>query len=309
MAARGDDLEQRVLETTRFHVRPEPPSGDAPSGEERHRRFHRSETAISTRYVAELHGVGKDSVKRIWDRHDLRPSLIVSSPRVRPLNECRVHDVVGLHVHPPVLGVVVAVDDDGETDSSDVVIATEARFRLYRTGPVPLRAFAQWVAAEPPTPRAGPRPADTMSELAPWTALGFQLLGVWCHVAGTERSELVAKESDAVADEFCVATTTWLNRVDWLVRLLRARVMTDDEFAWSAAAFEAQIEPAGSADRCWSLAFGGRLFRSIVLGHGAVRLPRRSASDLPPWLRSPSEPCRERRVERWRTNPLPTGGI
>ena len=251
MAKGRNDLAQRVLATTRFHVRPEPPSNDASPGGERHRRFHRSETAISTRYVADLHGVGKDTVKRIWDHHELRPSQVVSSPRTRPLNEYRVHDVVGLHVRPPLLGVVFAVDDDGEEDPSDAVIATEARLRLYRTGPVPLRAFTQWVSSETLAPDGDRHPADTMRELGPWAAAGFQLLGVWCHLHDAERSELVAKESDAVADEFCVATTTWLNRVDWLVRLLRARVMTDDDFAWSAVAFEAQIEPDGSADRCW----------------------------------------------------------
>jgi transposase len=69
-------------------------------------------TQWSTRTMADRYGIGKDTVARIWRKHDLRPWKVdtfkVSDD---PNFEAKLVDVVGLYLDPPERAAVLCVDE------------------------------------------------------------------------------------------------------------------------------------------------------------------------------------------------------
>jgi transposase len=67
-------------------------------------------THWTTRTMAERHGIGKDTVARIWRKHDLKPWRVdtfkVSDD---PEFETKLVDVVGLYVDPPARAAVFSL--------------------------------------------------------------------------------------------------------------------------------------------------------------------------------------------------------
>ena len=65
----------------------------------------------TTRSMAEAQGVGKDTVRRIWKEHDIKPRLVKISrlSRDRDFNG-KLYDVVGLYLDPPDKALVLCVD-------------------------------------------------------------------------------------------------------------------------------------------------------------------------------------------------------
>lgn len=78
------------------------------------------ETQWSTRLMAARHGIGKDTVHRIWRARGIRPHLVerfkVSSD---PNFEAKLVDVVGLYLDPPERAVVVCVDEKTQVQALD----------------------------------------------------------------------------------------------------------------------------------------------------------------------------------------------
>jgi transposase len=69
-------------------------------------------TQWSTRTMAARHGIGKDTVARIWHKHDLKPWRVdtfkVSND---PDFEAKLVDVVALYLDPPARAVVFSYDE------------------------------------------------------------------------------------------------------------------------------------------------------------------------------------------------------
>ena len=66
----------------------------------------------STRAMAARHGVGKDTVARIWRRHGLRPwRADVFKLSRDPDFEAKLRDVVGLYLDPPEAAAVFSFDE------------------------------------------------------------------------------------------------------------------------------------------------------------------------------------------------------
>ena len=77
-------------------------------------------TQWSTRTLGERHGVGKDTVARVWKARQLRPWRVdtfklSSDPRF----EEKLLDVVGLYLDPPERAVVLCVDEKPQTQALD----------------------------------------------------------------------------------------------------------------------------------------------------------------------------------------------
>jgi len=77
-------------------------------------------THWSTRLMAERHGIGKDTVARIWRDHELRPwktsaFKISNDPRF----EEKLVDVVGLYMSPPERAVVFSFDEKTQVQALD----------------------------------------------------------------------------------------------------------------------------------------------------------------------------------------------
>lgn len=77
-------------------------------------------TQWTTRSMAARHGVGKDSVARIWRDHDLRPwrtdrFKVSNDPRF----EEKLVDVVGLYLNPPERAVVFSFDEKTQCQALD----------------------------------------------------------------------------------------------------------------------------------------------------------------------------------------------
>jgi hypothetical protein len=70
--------------------------------------------------MAARHGIGKDTVHRIWTARGIRPHLVarfkVSSD---PHFEAKLVDVVGLYLDPPERAVVVCVDEKTQVQALD----------------------------------------------------------------------------------------------------------------------------------------------------------------------------------------------
>jgi transposase len=96
------DVEDAVVHDT-LHVRPEDGS-----------------TQWSTRTMADRYGIGKDTVARIWRKHDLKPWRVdtfkVSDD---PEFEAKLVDVVGLYLDPPERAVVFSFDEKTQVQALD----------------------------------------------------------------------------------------------------------------------------------------------------------------------------------------------
>ena len=66
----------------------------------------------STRALAQVHGVGKDIVARVWREHGLRPwKADVFKLSADPDFEAKLCDVIGLYLDPPERAVVFSFDE------------------------------------------------------------------------------------------------------------------------------------------------------------------------------------------------------
>jgi len=96
------DVEDAVVHDT-LHVRPDDGS-----------------THWTTRTMGVRHGIGKDTVARIWRKHDLKPWRIdtfkVSND---PDFEAKLVDVVGLYLDPPARAVVFSYDEKTQVQALD----------------------------------------------------------------------------------------------------------------------------------------------------------------------------------------------
>lgn len=78
------------------------------------------ETQWSTRTMAARHGVGKDTVHRIWRARGIRPHLLERfKVSTDPHFESKLVDVVGLYLDPPERAVVVCVDEKTQVQALD----------------------------------------------------------------------------------------------------------------------------------------------------------------------------------------------
>jgi transposase len=77
-------------------------------------------TAWSTRSMAERHGVGKDTVARIWKARKLRPWRVETFKLSNdPRFEEKLVDVVGLYLNPPERAVVFSFDEKTQCQALD----------------------------------------------------------------------------------------------------------------------------------------------------------------------------------------------
>lgn len=77
-------------------------------------------SAWSTRSMAERHGVGKDTVARIWRSRGLRPwRADTYKLSTDPEFESKVVDVVGLYLNPPAAAAVFAFDEKTQVQALD----------------------------------------------------------------------------------------------------------------------------------------------------------------------------------------------
>lgn len=80
-----------------------------------HARPDDGSTHWSTRSMADRHGVGKDTVARIWRARNLRPWLVETFKLSNdPRFEEKLVDVVGLYLDPPESAVVLCVDEKSQ---------------------------------------------------------------------------------------------------------------------------------------------------------------------------------------------------
>lgn len=74
----------------------------------------------STRTLAVKHGVGKDTVQRIWKARELRPWLVDTFKLSNDPNfEAKLVDVVGLYLDPPERAVVFSFDEKTQCQALD----------------------------------------------------------------------------------------------------------------------------------------------------------------------------------------------
>jgi len=72
-------------------------------------------THWSLRSMAEVQGISKDSVRRIWKQHNLKPHLIETFKLSRDKQFVeKLHDVVGLYLNPPDKALVLCVDEKSQ---------------------------------------------------------------------------------------------------------------------------------------------------------------------------------------------------
>jgi transposase len=77
-------------------------------------------TAWSTRTMAERHGVGKDTVARIWRARNIRPWKVETFKLSNdPAFEDKLVDVVGLYLDPPEHAVVLCFDEKTQCQALD----------------------------------------------------------------------------------------------------------------------------------------------------------------------------------------------
>jgi hypothetical protein len=83
-----------------------------------HERPDDGSTQWSTRTMAERHGVGKDTVARIWRARNLRPWQVERFKLSNdPHFEEKLVDIVGLYLDPPERAVVLCVDEKSGTQA------------------------------------------------------------------------------------------------------------------------------------------------------------------------------------------------
>ena len=74
----------------------------------------------STRALAQVHGVGKDIVARVWREHGLRPwKADVFKLSTDPDFEAKLRDVIGLYLKPPERAVVFSFDEKTQIQALD----------------------------------------------------------------------------------------------------------------------------------------------------------------------------------------------
>jgi hypothetical protein len=77
-------------------------------------------TAWSTRTMADRHGVGKDTVARIWKARKLRPWKVDTFKlSTDPDFEAKLVDVVGLYLDPPERAAVFSFDEKTQVQALD----------------------------------------------------------------------------------------------------------------------------------------------------------------------------------------------
>jgi transposase len=77
-------------------------------------------TSWSTRTMGERHGVGKDTVARIWRARNLRPWRVETFKLSKdPAFEAKLVDVVGLYLDPPERAVVFSFDEKTQCQALD----------------------------------------------------------------------------------------------------------------------------------------------------------------------------------------------
>ena len=77
-------------------------------------------THWSTRMMGERHGVGKDTVARVWKGRNLRPWLVETFKLSNdPDFEAKLIDVVGLYLNPPERAVVFSFDEKTQCQALD----------------------------------------------------------------------------------------------------------------------------------------------------------------------------------------------
>jgi transposase len=85
-----------------------------------HARPDDGSTHWTTRLMAARHGIGKDTVARIWRDHDLRPWRVETFKLSNdPDFEAKLVDVVGLYVDPPERAVVFSFDEKTQVQALD----------------------------------------------------------------------------------------------------------------------------------------------------------------------------------------------
>jgi len=77
-------------------------------------------THWSTRTMAESKGVSEATVRRIWQRHNLKPHLVKTFrlSRDKAFSD-KLHDVVGLYLNPPDRALVLCVDEKSQIQALD----------------------------------------------------------------------------------------------------------------------------------------------------------------------------------------------
>ena len=77
-------------------------------------------THWSTRLMAERHGIGKDTVARIWKNHNLKPWKVDTfKVSTDPDFESKLIDVVGLYMNPPERAIVFSFDEKTQVQALD----------------------------------------------------------------------------------------------------------------------------------------------------------------------------------------------
>jgi transposase len=77
-------------------------------------------THWSARSMAEAQGLSKDTIHRIWKRHNLKPPLIETFKLSRDKRFVeKLHDVVGLYLNPPDKALVLCVDEKSQIQALD----------------------------------------------------------------------------------------------------------------------------------------------------------------------------------------------
>jgi transposase len=77
-------------------------------------------THWTTRLMAARHGIGKDSVARIWRDHELKPWKVETFKiSTDPNFEAKLVDVVGLYLNPPERAVVFSFDEKTQCQALD----------------------------------------------------------------------------------------------------------------------------------------------------------------------------------------------
>ena len=70
--------------------------------------------------MAQAQGLSKDTIHRIWKRHNLKPHLVETFQLSRDQRFLeKLHDVVGLYWNPPDKALVLGVDEKSQIQALD----------------------------------------------------------------------------------------------------------------------------------------------------------------------------------------------
>ena len=77
-------------------------------------------THWSTRTMAKIQGLSEATIRRIWQRHNLKPHLVETFKLSRDKQFVeKLHDVVGLYLNPPDKALVLCVDEKSQIQALD----------------------------------------------------------------------------------------------------------------------------------------------------------------------------------------------